>query len=200
MVKILETFATKSTPPYKSHIFGNEKINFKNFTIDLLDMGKKTKQDLFYLLFEIIDSIKTGNNVILISLYLKSVGGFEVRMVRFDFTDNKIRLFEHSSPLPSRPIELSDIQFHQYLSKLLLSLLVYSNSFDELQWDFNHLEQMKLKSKNHNFTEIYPTLLDNKMFKRITFMIHRSVTTIFEFTIKDMDYFSNILKKVQFEA
>jgi len=200
VIKILETFATKSTPPYKSHIFRNEKINFKNFTNDLIDKDKITKEDLFYLLFEIIDSIKISNNIILISLYLRSRGGFEVRMAQIDLVDNKIRLFEHSSPQYSRHIELTDIQFHQYLSKLLLSLFVYSNSFNEHGSSIDFLESTKSEGKKPNFTDILPTLLDNKTFTQITFMIHRAVKTTFEFTRKDIDYFSNTLDKVQFEV
>jgi len=143
VIKILETFATKSTPAYKSHVFGNEKINFKNFTNDLLDKNKITKEDLFYLLLEIMESIKISNNIILISVYLRSIGGFEVRMAHIDLRDNKIKLFEHSSPQYSRYIELTDIQFHQYLSKLLLSLLVYSYSFKEHGSSIDFLENKK---------------------------------------------------------
>jgi len=200
VIKILETFATKSTPAYKSHVFGNEKINFKNFTNDLLEKGKITKKDLFYLLYEIIESIKISNNIILISVYLRSIGGFEVRLAKIDLRDNKIRLFEHSSPQYSRYIELTDIQFHQYLSRLLLSLLVYSYSFNKHGSSIDFLESTKLKGKKHNFTNIRPTLLDNKTFTQITFMIHRAVKTTFEFTRKDIDYFSNTLDKVQFEV
>jgi len=81
----------------------------------------------------------------------------------------------------------------------LLCLLVYSHSHEEHGWSIMYLEHMKLEGKKPNSTEILPTLLNNTNFKQITFMIHRAVQSIFEFSKKEMDYLSNTLNKVQFE-
>ncbi len=200
ILKILETFATKYTEPYKSYVFGNEKINFKNFVTDLLSNDKKIIEDLFNQLLEILGSVNTDNMGIFVSLPLRTRGNFEFSIANIFLKDNEIKLAEYSSPPYSEHIGLNDIQFYQYLAKLLLCLLVYSNSYEEHGWSIMYLEYMKLEGKKPNSTDILPTLSDNTNFKQITFIIHRAVQTIFEFSKKEMDYFSNTLKKVQFEV
>lgn len=200
MFKILETFATKYTDPYKSYVFGNEKIIFKNFVADLFSNNKKIIKDLLIQFLEILDSVDTSDAGIFVSLPLRTRGNFEFSIVNIFFKDNEIKLAEYSSPQYAEHIGLNDIQFYQYLAKLLLCLLVYSNSYEEHGWSIMYLEHMKLEGKKPNFTDILPTLSDNTNFKQITFMIHRAVQTIFEFSKKEMDYFSNTLKKVQFEV
>lgn len=200
LFKILETFAIKYTAPYKSYVFGNEKINFKNFVTDLFSNDKKIIKDLLDQFLEILDSVDTRDAGIFVSLPLRTRGNFEFSIANIFLTDNEIKLAEYSSPPYAEHIGLNDIQFYQYLAKLLLCLLVYSNSYEEHGWSIMYLEHMKLEGKKPNFTDILPTLSDNTNFKQITFMIHRAVQTIFEFSKKEMDYFSNTLKKVQFEV
>jgi len=117
ILKILETFATKYTVTYKSHMFANEKINFKNVANNLLSHDIRTVQDLFDQIMRVLGSTNTSDSGISVSLPLRTRGDFDVSIARIYFKDNKINLVEYSASPYIENIELNDIQFHQYLAK-----------------------------------------------------------------------------------
>lgn len=199
VIKILETFATKYTQPYKSYVFDGERINLKQFASDLQN-NKKKIEDLSVIFLNILRSSNVNENGILISLPLPSRGNFNLSLSNVSFKNNEIELIEYSSQLYSENTQLNEFQLYQYLSKLILCMLIYIHSFDEHGWSIMYLEHMKLEGKSPNFTDIFPTILDRETFKQITFMIHRSVQKLFEHAKTDMDYFSNTLNNIQFEV
>lgn len=198
-VKILETFATKYTPPYKSNIFGSEKINFKGY-VNYLPNNQQNIKDLNAIFWSILQSLNVNENGIIISLPIPSRGNFNLDFSRLDFENEEIKLIEYAGNEFSTNIQLNEFQLYQYLSKLILCMLVYIHAYDEHGWSVLYQEHMKLEGKKPHSTDINPTIFENEIFKQVTFFIHRTVQNLFDGVKKDMNYFSNTLNDIQFEV
>lgn len=127
---ILESFAKKYTIPYRSEIFEKEKFDFTDFyknlkkSIDDHDIGEEMPyifsnfdydSQLERLEFSLELFFDSPTNIILANF--KDIGQSEVLLSELGQRSGMVSRY--------KPIKLNEDQFYQYLSRLLLSLIVY---------------------------------------------------------------------------
>jgi hypothetical protein len=126
---ILESFSNKYIPPYRSEIFIPEKWNFKDFYNSSLrksigDVWIRSRSLRVFSDFNI-----TNPNYIEFNFKLMFERPIGFNLARFEFGKEFVHLGELSKGMVRgdkyKPIKLTDEQFHNYLSKLIMCSIVY---------------------------------------------------------------------------
>jgi hypothetical protein len=125
---ILESFANHYVRPYNSKIFHDDKWDFKDFYNNYnkriaTDIGK----EIPYVLEETVLDIFSNHLDIKVELLFERP--FIISLALIHFENDYVNISELSNRVTKfgkyKPIKLSYEQFNQYLSRLLLSLIVY---------------------------------------------------------------------------
>lgn len=153
---ILEAFAFSYVRPYRSELFDKD-MNFHNIK-EILGMEG---EELFYTLTGLShDSFTDTYDFKIKLLFDRPV---EIKLASFDMSTSEVMLSEMARDDDFgnyKPIKLSDEQFHNYLSKLVCSLIIYFHYQiqNPKHIDYNNLDRIILEiliSFNRNINGLF---------------------------------------------
>lgn len=199
MFNVLEPFAKKSYLPFRSKIFGNEKIDFTNFWKQIQD----SLQDEYYLI-QIIERIIKDSIIDEKHLYLKlqmsALSHFEFTIVNFDFYEDRVSIDELLLDSKTKPNEVNLDQFFQYLTKLLFCIIFFSTAHEYFAEVYYEIESFSLRKVSGYEKKISFPHMSNENLAKIIYMINRVVKNRINEIYEQNEVFTKVISPMQFST